>query len=112
MRRLLLAAVLCALSAPAFAQSWVISVVIDVDKTTAPAVGTATATFTDVGGSVFTFSARASMTATNATAFTNAAITARNAWQARKTIETNAQNTLIGDFTTAGEPAVTGAPVQ
>lgn len=112
MRKLLLAGALCACSAPALAQSWVISVVIDPDKTTAPAVGTATATFTDIGGSVFTFSARASMTAANATAFTNAAIAARNAWQSRKTTETNAQNTLINNFTTAGEPSVTGAPVQ
>jgi hypothetical protein len=112
MKKLLLALMLCVWASVAHAQTWVVSVVIDSDKTAAPAVGTATATFTDAGGSVFTFSTRASMTAANATAFTNAAIAARNAWQARKTTETNAQNTLITDFNAAGEASVTGAPTQ
>jgi uncharacterized membrane protein len=111
MRKLFIALVLCGWASTAQA-SWLISIVIDSDKTTAPAVGTATATFTDADGSVFTYSQRASMTAANATAFTNAAIAARNAWQARKTTETNSQNSLITNFTTAGETSVTGAPAQ
>jgi hypothetical protein len=91
--------------------AWVVTVAIDADKTAAPAVGSATATFTDADGTVFTYTDRAAMTAANATSFTNAAIAARNAWQSCKTTETSAMNTLVTRFNTAGETATAGKAV-
>lgn len=110
MRRILFVVAFCCWASVANA-AWVVSIVIDADKTAAPSVGTATATFTDADNSIFVFSQRATLTAANGTAFVNAAIAARNAWQSKKTVQTNAQNTLITNFTTVGETA-TGAPVQ
>jgi hypothetical protein len=110
MKRLLFIIGLCCWASVANA-AWVVSVVIDADKTAAPSVGTATATFTDTDNSEFVFSQRATLTVANGNAFVNAAIAARNAWQSKKTTQNNAQNVLITNFTTAGETA-TGAPLQ
>jgi hypothetical protein len=91
--------------------SWVISVSVDFDKTTAPAVGQATATFTDGDGSIFSWSQRASFTSANGDKFVADAIAARNAWQTKqKAAETTALNSLVTKFTNAGETA-TAAPV-
>jgi hypothetical protein len=58
MKRLLFIIGLCCWASVANA-AWVVSVVIDADKTAAPSVGTATATFTDTDNSEFVFSQRA-----------------------------------------------------
>lgn len=87
---------------------WVITVAIDPDKNISPAVGTATAVFTDTDATVFTFSQRATLTAANATAFRTAAVAARNAWQSLKAAETTAESSLVTNFTGAGETATAG----
>jgi hypothetical protein len=92
---------------------WSISIQVDPDKTTTPAVGMATATFTDTDGSVFTFSQRASFTNPNATAFRDAAIAARNDWQSKqKAAVTNAQTTLVNLFNAVAGETATAAPVK
>lgn len=89
---------------------WLISIQVDPDKTTAPSVGEAIATFTDTDGSVFVYSDRAAFTNANATAFRDAAIAARNAWRNKKTTTTNAQTTLVNLFNAvAGETATADA---
>lgn len=88
---------------------WVITVDVDFDKVTSPAVGTALAVFTDADGSTFPYSERARFTAAAADAFVAAAIAAKNSWQSRKTSETGATNTLVTKFNAAGEQATAGA---
>jgi hypothetical protein len=84
---------------------WVISVSVDTDKTAPPAVGSATATFTDTDNTVFTYTDRATLTAGNAAPFAAAAIAARDAWRTKKTRETSAINALVNSFVAAGETA-------
>jgi hypothetical protein len=84
---------------------WVISVSVDTDKTAPPAVGSATATFTDTDNTIFTYTQRDTLTAGNAGPFVAAAIAARDAWRTKKIRETNAATALVNSFTTAGETA-------
>jgi hypothetical protein len=88
---------------------WAINVIIDPDK---PNVGTAHAVFTDSDGSMFSATGRATMTAANASSFTSQAISARNAWQTRKTTEANAVTTLVGDFGGATPPESASPPTK
>lgn len=85
---------------------WVLNLSIDTDKSN---VGSATAVFTDGDGTTFTATARATLTSGNANSFASQSITARNAWQTRKTTEAADRTALVNAFTNAGESASASA---
>jgi hypothetical protein len=75
--------------------SWTIQIADDPDTT---GEKTATATWTEVSGKVFSFTVRGKATAGAVNAFVVAAIAARNAWQAKNTTQATQEATVLARF--------------